>query len=172
MTGSDHPLARILLAAAAAITVGVGLTSLLTGFSDSWLVKLLQGIAVFGLGTVIVGGAVSLALIRLADWRDPESESEFEALVQRTERLAAQGRGEGADDWYDDGSGDVDEWDADANDELDWGDDELFDVRNEEDFRALVVCRRRFTARVPSRARTRRDRGVRRRRPPPRLRAV
>jgi predicted Zn-dependent protease with MMP-like domain len=137
MTDQEQTLRRILLAALVAITVGVGLTSLITGFSDSWLVRLLQGLAVFGLGTVIVGGAVALALIRLADWRDPESESEFEELVQRTERLAAQGRwsaSAGADG--EDGDQEVEDWEADVDEEA-W-EEELFDVRNEEDFKALV----------------------------------
>ena len=44
----------------------------------------------FAAGAVIVGGVVVLAMIRLAGWRDPESEAEFEALVQRAERLAAE----------------------------------------------------------------------------------
>jgi predicted Zn-dependent protease with MMP-like domain len=119
---------RIGLAAAAALTVGIGVTTLLTGFSGSWLVKLLQGVAIFGLGAVILGGAVALALVRLADWRDPESEAEFEAIVQRAERLAAQ------DDWYEpaEGSGALEDWDADDDH------DDLFDPRNEEDFKALV----------------------------------
>ena len=73
--------------------------------------------------SAIVGGAVALAMVRLAGWRDPESETDFEALVQRTERLAAQGVwGEEADYEEDD--------DEDAED--------LFDPRNEEDFKILV----------------------------------
>jgi predicted Zn-dependent protease with MMP-like domain len=119
---------RIGLAAAAALTVGIGVTTLLTGFSGSWLVKLLQGVAIFGLGAVILGGAVALALVRLADWRDPESEAEFEAIVQRAERLAAQ------DDWYEPAEGPeaLEDWDADDDH------DDLFDPRDEEDFKALV----------------------------------
>ena len=73
------------------MTVGLGAISLLAGFSGSPPVRLLQGMAVFGAGAVIVGGAVVLVMIRLAGWRDPESEMDFEALVQRTERLAAEG---------------------------------------------------------------------------------
>ena len=49
---------RILLLALAVLTVGLGLLSLLAGWSDSPAIRLLQGIAVFGLGVVIVGGAV------------------------------------------------------------------------------------------------------------------
>jgi predicted Zn-dependent protease with MMP-like domain len=73
------------------MTVGLGLLTLVVGFNSVFLVRLLQGLAVFGAGALLVGGAVVLALVRLADWRDPESESEFEALVQRAERLASEG---------------------------------------------------------------------------------
>jgi predicted Zn-dependent protease with MMP-like domain len=76
---------------------------------------------VFGAGAVVIGGAVVFAMVRLAGWRDPESEEEFEALVQRAERLAAE------DSW------------GDAEDYEPVGDDEdLFDPHNEEDFKALV----------------------------------
>src|ERR1700729_3603451 len=108
---------RILLSALAALTVGLGAVSLLAGFSESPPVRLLQGIAVFGAGAVIVGGAVVMVMLRLADWRDPESETDFEALVLRTERLAAEGS-----------------WGEEEDDE----DDDLFDPYNEEDFRVLV----------------------------------
>jgi predicted Zn-dependent protease with MMP-like domain len=112
---------RILLSALGALTVGLGAISLIAGFSESPPVRLLQGIAVFGAGAVIVGGAVVLVMIRLAGWQDPESETDFEALVLRTERLAAEGS------W-----GDLDEDDGDADD------DDLFDPYNEEDFKVLV----------------------------------
>ena len=113
---------RILFSALAALTIGLGAISLIAGFSDSFAVRLLQGIAVFAAGAVIVGGAVVLAMIRLAGWHDPESETDFEALVLRTERLASEGS------WG--------EWDEDG-DEDDEGED-LFDPHNDEDFRILV----------------------------------
>ncbi len=116
---------RILFSALAALTIGLGAISLIAGFSDSFPVRLLQGLAVFAAGAVIVGGAVVLAMIRLAGWHDPESEIDFEALVLRTERLAAEGSWE---DWDEDGDSAYDE-DAD---------EELFDPRNEADFRVLV----------------------------------
>ena len=119
MNPSQPTARRVLVSALAALTVGLGAVSLMAGFSESPPVRLLQGIAVFGAGAVIVGGAVVLVMIRLADLRDPESETDFEALVQRTERLAAEGS-----------------WGADEDEEED--DQDLFDPYNEEDFRALV----------------------------------
>jgi predicted Zn-dependent protease with MMP-like domain len=91
MPGSPPTTRRVLLAALAALTVGVGAMSLIAGFSDSFAVRLLQGLAVFGAGVVVIGGAVVLVTLRLAGWRDPESEEDFEALVRRAEDLAAEG---------------------------------------------------------------------------------
>jgi predicted Zn-dependent protease with MMP-like domain len=121
MAGQPPTPRRILLSALAALTVGLGAVSLIAGFSDSFPLRLLQGVAVFGAGAVIIGGAVVLAMIRLAGWHDPESEEDFEAIVQRAERLAA-----------DDAWGDVEDYEGDVRD------DELFDPTNDEDFKALV----------------------------------
>jgi predicted Zn-dependent protease with MMP-like domain len=82
---------RILLSALAALTLGLGAVSLVAGFSDSFPLRILQGLAVFGAGAVIIGGVSALVMIKLAGWRDPESEEDFEALVQRAETLAAEG---------------------------------------------------------------------------------
>jgi predicted Zn-dependent protease with MMP-like domain len=112
---------RILLSAFAALTVGLGIVSLVWGFSDSFPVRLLQGVAVFGAGVAIIGGTVVAVMIRLAGWREPESD--FEALVQRSERLANEG-GSGPEDYADD-----DNYEEDH---------ELFDPHDEEDFKALV----------------------------------
>jgi predicted Zn-dependent protease with MMP-like domain len=90
MSGSPPTVRRILGSALAALTVGLGVVSVLTGFSSSFLVRLLQGFAVFGAGVVIVGGTVAFVMVRLAGWRDPESEEDFEALVMRSEWLAAE----------------------------------------------------------------------------------
>ena len=91
MNPSPPTARRILLSALAALTLGLGVVSLIAGFSDSFAVRLLQGLAVFGAGVVLIGGTAALVMIKLAGWRDPESEEDFEALVQRAERLAAEG---------------------------------------------------------------------------------
>ena len=118
MPGQPPTLRRILFAAVAALTIGLGAVSVVTGFSDSPPVRLLQGIAIFGAGAAIIGSVVILAMTHFADWREPESEDEFEAIVQRAERLAAEGR-----------------W-GDAFDEDD--DDDEYALSTDEDFRALV----------------------------------
>ncbi len=125
MLRGGSTLQRILIAALIALVIGVGGATLLAGYSDSSMVSLLQGVAIFGAGAIVVGGAVAFALVRLANWRDPESESEFEAIVQRAERLAA------GDSWGDS---------EDYEDGLDYDEDEdpLFELDDEADFRALV----------------------------------
>ena len=115
MNASEPTARRILLSALAAMTLGLGVVSLLAGFSDSFPLRILQGLAVFGAGAVVIGGVSALVMIKLAGWRDPESEQDFEALVQRAEMLAAEGS-----------SGE----DFSLDDEL--------DPYDEEDFRELV----------------------------------
>ena len=82
---------RSLLAAAAALCAGLTAAALLGGFSTNGFVKLIQTAGVIGLVVfVIFGGAIAIG-VRLADWSDPESEADFEALVLTSERLARDG---------------------------------------------------------------------------------
>lgn len=120
MNGERPTIRRILLSAVAALTIGLGAVSLLAGFSESFPVRLLQGAAVFAAGAILIGGVVLLVMLHLAGWRDPESEDDFEALVQQAERLAAQGV------WGDE----------DGDHEAD--DDDGFGISDDEDFKALV----------------------------------
>jgi predicted Zn-dependent protease with MMP-like domain len=113
-------LRRVLLSAAAALTVGLGAVSVVSGFSDSFGVRLIQGVAVFAAGAIVLGGVVTFALIHLANWRDPVDEDEFEALVQRAERLAADG------------------WEPVLRDDLDDEDEDAYVLDGDEDFAALV----------------------------------
>jgi predicted Zn-dependent protease with MMP-like domain len=126
VSGQQPTIRRILFSAVAALTIGLGAVSLIGGFSDSFPVRLVQAVAVFGAGAVLLGGVVVLAMIHLAGWRDPESEEDFEALVQRAERLAADGV-------WGEGDADLRRSDDDGDD-----DDKSFDVTDDEDFKALV----------------------------------
>jgi len=96
--GDQPTTRRVLLAAVGALTIGLGAVTLITGFSAEPAVRVIQALAVFAAGAAIIGGGVVLALVHLAGWREPESEEEFEAIVQRAERLAAEGVYGGAED--------------------------------------------------------------------------
>lgn len=123
MTRGEPTLRRILLSALAALTIGLGAASLILGFSDWFPLRLLQGLVVFAAGAAIIGCAVVMVMIRLAGWKDPESEDDFEALVQRAERLASE------DSW-----GEAEDYEGGYEDD----DEDLFDPSNDEDFKALV----------------------------------
>ncbi|MGI8573424.1 MAG: metallopeptidase family protein [Solirubrobacteraceae bacterium] len=114
MSPSPPSSRRVLLCALVSLTIGVGVVSLFGGFSESLPVKLLQGVAVLAAGALIMGGATVLVLVKLAGWRDPESEVDFEAIVQRAERMARE--------------------DADGYEPP----EDLVDPAEEEDFRLLV----------------------------------
>jgi len=82
---------RIAFAAAVALCAGLTAVVLLEGFSPSGPVKALETLAVVGLGAaVLFGDAIAFGL-RLADYREPESEEDFERVVVRAERLARDG---------------------------------------------------------------------------------
>jgi predicted Zn-dependent protease with MMP-like domain len=85
------PLRRIGLSAVVALCAGLTAVVALEGFSPDGGVKLLETVAVVALvAAVVFGGAIAIGL-RLADWREPASEEEFERVVQRSERLAREG---------------------------------------------------------------------------------
>ncbi len=82
---------RTAFAAVAALCVGLTVVVVLQGFSIDPTVKAIETLAVIVTGVVVVfGGAMAIGL-RLADWRDPESEEDFEQVVLRAERLAREG---------------------------------------------------------------------------------
>jgi predicted Zn-dependent protease with MMP-like domain len=130
-TPPTHPptLRRILFAAVAALTIGLGAVSVMSGFSDSPPLRLLQGVAIFGAGAAIIGSVVVLAMTQMADWRgvsgDPQTEEEFEAIVQRAEELAALG--------YDGAPPDAAYSGGDA-----YGEGDEYALTDDEDFKALV----------------------------------
>jgi predicted Zn-dependent protease with MMP-like domain len=85
------PTRRILFAAVIALCVGLSAVVVLQGFSSDSTVKAIETLAIIATGAAVVfGGAMALGL-RLADWREPESEEDFEQVVLRAERLAREG---------------------------------------------------------------------------------
>jgi predicted Zn-dependent protease with MMP-like domain len=82
---------RVLLAALLALSAGLGIITLLQGPSFSTPVRILQGAAIVVLVVAVVGGVMMAVALKLAGWSEPESEAEFERLVEETERLARDG---------------------------------------------------------------------------------
>jgi predicted Zn-dependent protease with MMP-like domain len=121
MSDGSPSLRRVLLSAAAALTVGLGVVSIGVGFSDSFPVRLIQGLAVFAAGAIVLGGVVTFVLVHLAGWHDPVDEDDFEALVQQAEQLASEGR-----------------WGQSDEDLIGGSDDDAYALEGDEDFAALV----------------------------------
>ncbi len=73
------------------MSVGLVVIVVGQGFSSIGMVRALEdvGLGVIAAG-VLMGGAAFVA-VRLAGWRDPESEEEFEEIVRYSEELAREG---------------------------------------------------------------------------------
>jgi predicted Zn-dependent protease with MMP-like domain len=84
-------LRRIAFAAAVALCVGLTVVVALQGWSPNSVVKALETLAVVGTGFAVIGGIFVTIGLRMADWREPESEEDFERVVERSERLAREG---------------------------------------------------------------------------------
>jgi predicted Zn-dependent protease with MMP-like domain len=84
-------LRRIGFAAAVALSVGVTVVVMGQGFSTSFPLRLVEAVGIAVVATAAFGVLVVLVASRLADWRDPASEADFEQVVRRSERLAADG---------------------------------------------------------------------------------
>jgi predicted Zn-dependent protease with MMP-like domain len=123
MWGKTPTGAQIAWSALVAFALGVLAITVFGGFATEFPVKFFQGIIVGLAAAVVLAFVLALITGRLADWRNPRSEREFEALVEHTEELARDGISGEADD---------DLWDDDDDD------DTGFDASNEEDFKALV----------------------------------
>jgi predicted Zn-dependent protease with MMP-like domain len=82
---------RILFAAVVALCLGLTAVVVFTGWSIDPTVKAIETLAVVGsVAAVLFGAAITIGL-RMADYREPESEEEFEQVVLRAERLAREG---------------------------------------------------------------------------------
>ena len=82
---------RVGLPTAVALSVGLTAIVVLQGFSTIGWIKAVETLAVVAVGAAVIFGVVAAVGIRLAGWSEPESEEEFERIVVRSERLAAEG---------------------------------------------------------------------------------
>src|SRR5580704_340875 len=89
--GTSRHLRRVGVAALIAMSLGLVVIVVGQGFSSIGAVKAVEDVA---LGVFVIAalmGVVAFIAVRMADWREPESEAEFEALVNRSETLAREG---------------------------------------------------------------------------------
>jgi predicted Zn-dependent protease with MMP-like domain len=79
--------------AAALVAMSLGLVVLVVGqgFSSIGAVRALEDVALGVIVAAVLMGAVAFVAVRMAGWRDPESETEFEEIVRHSERLAREG---------------------------------------------------------------------------------
>src|SRR5207248_6018114 len=89
-SGAGH-VRRVGVAALIALSLGLVTIVVGEGFSTIGAVRALEDIALGVIAAAALMGAAAFAAVRLAGWRDPESETEFEQLVRHSEELAREG---------------------------------------------------------------------------------
>jgi predicted Zn-dependent protease with MMP-like domain len=87
---SGH-LRRVGVAALIALSLGLVTIVVGQGFSSIGAVRALEDVALGVIVAAVLMGAAAFVAVRLAGWRDPESESEFEEIVRHSEALARDG---------------------------------------------------------------------------------
>jgi predicted Zn-dependent protease with MMP-like domain len=89
--GYSSPLRRGGVAALVAMSLGLVVLVVGQGFSSIGAVRALEDIALGVIVAAVLTGGVAFIAVRMAGWRNPESESEFEEIVRHSEHLAREG---------------------------------------------------------------------------------
>jgi predicted Zn-dependent protease with MMP-like domain len=79
---------------AAVIAMSLGLTVIVVlqnGFSSIGILRIVEVIGVLVVAAAALLGAMAIVGVRMAGWKEPESEAEFDRVVLRAERLAREG---------------------------------------------------------------------------------
>ena len=84
-------LRRIAFAALVALCAGLSAIVVMDGFSPNGAIRLIETAAILITGAAVIFGVMIAIGLRMADWRDPEDEREFERVVERSESLARAG---------------------------------------------------------------------------------
>jgi predicted Zn-dependent protease with MMP-like domain len=79
------------VAALVALSLGLVVIVVGQGFSTIGVVRALEDVALGVLVAAVLMGGVAFVAVRMAGWRDPESETEFEEIVRNSETLAREG---------------------------------------------------------------------------------
>ncbi|HEV2924890.1 MAG TPA: hypothetical protein VGW98_12700, partial [Solirubrobacteraceae bacterium] len=74
-----------------ALSLGLVVIVVGQGFSTIGVVRALEDVALGVIVAAVLMGGVAFVAVRMAGWRDPESETEFEEIVRNSETLARQG---------------------------------------------------------------------------------
>jgi alkylation response protein AidB-like acyl-CoA dehydrogenase/predicted Zn-dependent protease with MMP-like domain len=82
---------RVAVAAVIALSLGLIVLVLAQGFSAVGIVKFVEELALAVIVLAVLAGAAAFLAVRMAGWRDPESEVEFDELVRHSEELAREG---------------------------------------------------------------------------------
>src|ERR1700733_6202672 len=89
--GTSPQLRRVGVAALVAMSLGLVVLVVGQGFSSVGVVRALEDVALGVIVAAVLMGSVAFVAVRMAGWRDPESEDEFEEIVRYSERLAREG---------------------------------------------------------------------------------
>jgi predicted Zn-dependent protease with MMP-like domain len=81
------PLVTALVGVCLASTIGY----LVAGWATMPAVRVIQTLGVIGTAVGVLAGGLALITGRLSDYREPATDEEFERVVERSERLAAEG---------------------------------------------------------------------------------
>ncbi|WP_051222572.1 metallopeptidase family protein [Conexibacter woesei] len=85
-------LRRTLFAAVIAMSLGLTAIVVLEGsFSEVGMFRILEVAAIVVVGSAAMLGAMAIVGVRMAGWKEPESEADFDRVVMRAERLARDG---------------------------------------------------------------------------------
>jgi predicted Zn-dependent protease with MMP-like domain len=90
-SSGGRQLRRVGFAALVALSVGLVVLVVGQGFSSIGAVRALEDVALGVIVAAALMGGVAFVAVRMAGWRDPESESEFEEIVRHSEQLAREG---------------------------------------------------------------------------------
>jgi predicted Zn-dependent protease with MMP-like domain len=90
-TSASGHLRRVGVAALIALSLGLVTIVVGQGFSSIGAVRALEDVALGVIVAAVLMGAAAFIAVRMAGWRDPQSESDFDEIVRQSEQLAREG---------------------------------------------------------------------------------
>jgi predicted Zn-dependent protease with MMP-like domain len=81
---------RLALTTVLCLSLALSIAALTQGLAATWPMRQLELAGLIVLGVCVVGLGFGFAVTKMADYRDPEDEAEFERLVIRAEELARE----------------------------------------------------------------------------------